>query len=80
MLVSCPVMWDLLMAVSSVRFPDMQATSPGTRRLQQAPSLVNAHFQVQAADAGTAVTARDQLQSAANAGSLAVRCPFVPRP
>ena len=51
----------------------MQATSPGTRRLQQAPSLVEAHFQAQAADAGRAATAKAQLQSAANAGSLAVR-------
>ncbi len=69
-------MWDVIMAISLVRLYDMQATSPGTRRLQQAPSLVNAHFQAQAANAGAATTARDQLHSAANAGSLAVRCPF----
>lgn len=58
----------------------LQATSPGTRRLQQAPSPVNAHFQAQATDASTAVSARDQLESAAAAGSLAVGSPSVPGP
>lgn len=50
----------------------MQAAGTGTRRLSQAPTLVNAHFQAQAADGGGAASARDQLQAAASSGNLAV--------
>ena len=65
-------------AMSQHRCYYAQAAGPAERRLLQQALLVNAHFQAEAANAGEAAAARDQITAAAAAGNLAVRLGCAP--
>ena len=65
-------------ALGECRCWHAQAAAPGKRRLLQEALLVNAHFQAEAANAGEAAAAREQIAAAAAAGNLAVRLACAP--